>query len=438
MARGISRRMADVIFDSVAKFASYGFNKSHAAAYALLAYHTAYLKANHPLEFYAAVMTMEMANQEKLAAYRHEMRQRGIELLPPHVNASLPVFSVEDGARGGVRFALAAIKGVGQAAMQALCAERQARGLFKDLCDLTARLAGKGFNRRLLEALVKAGALDGLAVNRATLMASLELAIAHAGAVAAARDSSQEGLFGANGEDVPEPRITALDDWPLGERLGHEFDVLGVYLSAHPLDGYGAALAERGVVAVAQVLEAPGRYDGATAELAGVIVAKKEKRTERSRFAFLQISDISAQFEVMLFADVLERSRDLLEIGTAVLITADIRADGDEIKLAAQRLTRLDDVAAGRGELVEIELSDAGAAGRLRPHLREGGKGALVRLVLGLDDGREVVVALPDAISLSHARRPDVERVAGVKRVAACGRAGMDPAAAGPGGGTLH
>ena len=217
-----------------------------------------------------------------------------------------------------------------------------------------------------------------------------------------------------------------------GDR-GHEFDVLGVYLSAHPLDGYAAALAERGVVAAAQVLEAPGRFDGATAELAGVIVARKEKRTERSRFAFLQVSDISAQFEVMLFADVLERSRDLLEIGTAVLITADIRADGDEIKFAAQRLTRLDDVAAGRGELVEIELSEAGAAGRLRPHLREGEKGAQVRLVLGLPNGREVVVALPAAISLSHARRPDVERIAGVTRIAACGSAANahEPAARG-------
>ncbi len=443
-ARGIGRQMADVIFDSVAKFASYGFNKSHAAAYALLAYHTAYLKANHPLEFYAAVMTMEMANQEKLAAYRHEMRQRGIDLLPPHVNASLPVFSVEagsarDGSAGGVRFALAAIKGVGQAAMQALCAEREARGPFKGLCDLTARLAGKGFNRRLLEALIKAGALDGLAANRATSMAALDLAIAHAGAVAAARDSTQAGLFGAEGDDVPEPRLDALDDWPLGERLGHEFDVLGVYLSAHPLDGYVVALGRRGVVAAAQVLGAPGRYDGAVVELAGVIVARKEKRTERSRFAFLQISDTSAQFEVMLFADVLERSRDLLEIGNALLVTADVRADGDEIRFAAQRLTPLDDVAAGRGELVEIELSDTAAIGRLRPHLSDGGKGAMVRLVLCLEDGFEVVVALPDAMCLSHARRPDVERIIGVRRIAACGRSTIDHGtAAGPEGGGLH
>ena len=445
MARGISRQMADVIFDSVAKFASYGFNKSHAAAYALLAYHTAYLKANHPLEFYAAVMTMEMANQEKLAAYRHEMRQRGIELLPPHVNASLPVFSVEagspeEGSAGGVRFALAAIKGVGQAAMQALCAEREARGPFKGLCDLTARLAGKGFNRRLLEALIKAGALDGLAANRATSMAALDLAIAHAGAVVAARDSTQAGLFGAQGDDVPEPRINPLDDWPLGERLRHEFDVLGVYLSAHPLDGYEQALGRRGVVAAAQVLGAPGRYDGAVVELAGVIVARKEKRTERSRFAFLQVSDVSAQFEVMLFADVLERSRDLLEIGTALLVTADVRADGDEIRFAAQRLTPLDDVAAGRGELVEIELSDAAAIGRLRPHLCGDDKGAMVRLVLDVEDGLEVVVALPEALSLSHARRPDVERITGVRRIAVCGRStgghGMAPAV--PAGGGLH
>ena len=173
---GIEDGMANTIFDAVAKFASYGFNKSHAAAYALLAYHTAYLKANHPLEFYAAVMTMEMANQEKLAAYRHEMRGRGIALLPPDVNASLPTFSVEDQpangapATSGVRFALAAIKGVGQAAMEALVAERKAHGAYRSLFDLTRRLAGKGCNRRLLEALVKAGALDGLDANRARLI----------------------------------------------------------------------------------------------------------------------------------------------------------------------------------------------------------------------------------------------------------------------------
>ncbi len=420
---GIEDGMANTIFDAVAKFASYGFNKSHAAAYALLAYHTAYLKANHPLEFYAAVMTMEMANQEKLAAYRHEMRGRGIELLPPDVNASLPTFSVEDQpangapASSGVRFALAAIKGVGQAAMEALVAEREAHGAFKSLFDLTRRLAGKGCNRRLLEALVKAGALDGLDANRARLTASLDAAIAHATALKAAEDSAQTGLFGGGGETVPEPRLAEAEEWDLTERLAHEFQVLGVYLSAHPLDGYAEALEKLSVVAAAKVFESPGQFAGQMVELAGVIVAKKEKKTERSRFAFLQLSDSTAQYEVMLFADVLEQNRHLLEIGTAVMLTADIRVDGDEVKLSGQRLRPLDATADRLDSLLDIELADPAAAIRLKPHLIEGGSGADVRLVIQMPDGREVIVALPEALSLSHAKRPTVERLEGVVRV---------------------
>ena len=154
--RGIEKDLADTIFDSVAKFASYGFNKSHAAAYALLAYHTAYLKANHPVEFYAAVMTMEMGNQEKLASYRQEMAQHEIPLLPPDVRASEALFAVEESeGRAGVRFALAAIKGVGRQAMETLVAERKSGGPFADMHDLVARVGGKTLNRRILEGLIK-------------------------------------------------------------------------------------------------------------------------------------------------------------------------------------------------------------------------------------------------------------------------------------------
>ena len=420
---GIEAPMANTIFDAVAKFASYGFNKSHAAAYALLAYHTAYLKANHPLEFYAAVMTMEMANQEKLAAYRHEMRGQGIALLPPDVNASMPIFSVEDRpangspAASGVRFALAAIKGVGRAAMEALVAEREARGPFASLCDLTRRMAGKGFNRRLLEALVKAGALDGLDDDRARLMASLDGAIAYATAVKAAEESAQTGLFGGGGETVPEPRPALAEAWEPSELLAHEFSVLGVYLSAHPLDGYAEALAHLGVAPAAQVFEQPSAHNGKQVELAGVVVAKKEKKTERSRFAFLQLSDPSAQYEVMLFSDALEQSRELLEIGSAVIFTADVRADGDEVKLSGQRLRPLDGAADRLEGRVDIELDDPAAAIRLKPHLGHGGNGADVRLVIRLEDGCEVVVALPEAVSLAHAKRPAIERLEGVVRI---------------------
>jgi DNA polymerase III subunit alpha len=301
--------------------------------------------------------------------------------------------------------------------MDALVAERESRGAFASLPDLTSRMAGKGFNRRLLEALVKAGALDGIEPNRARAIASLDAAIAYATAVKAAVDSAQTGLFGGGGETVPEPVPVETREWESNERLANEFAVLGVYLSAHPLDDYAEALARLGVVPAAQVFAAPERYSGQMVELAGVVVAKKEKKTERNRFAFIQLSDASAQYEVMLFSDALEQSRELLEIGTALMLTVDVRSDGDEVKLSGQRLRPLDGTADRLDTLVDIEVTGPAAAIRLKTHLIEGGNGADVRLVMHLPDGRAVVVALPEAISLTHARRPAIERLEGVVRI---------------------
>ncbi len=223
---------------------------------------------------------------------------------------------------------------------------------------------------------------------------------------------------------MPEPRLADAEEWDLTERLAHEFQVLGVYLSAHPMDGYADTLEKLKVVPVARLLDAPGQFDGQIVELAGVIVAKKEKKTERSRFAFLQLSDPTAQFEVMLFADVLEQSRHLLEIGTAVMLTADVRADGDEVKLAGQRLRPLDAAADGLDSVLDIELAGPAAAIRLKPHLVEGGNGADVRLVIHMPDGREVTIALPETLSLSHGKRPTVERIDGVVRINQLPRSG--------------
>jgi DNA polymerase III subunit alpha len=278
-------------------------------------------------------------------------------------------------------------------------------------------MAGKGFNRRLLEALVKAGALDSLDANRARMMASLDGAIAYASAVKAAAESAQTGLFGDGGETVPEPRPSEAVEWESADRLAYEFSVLGVYLSAHPMDGFAEALGHLGVVPAAQIFESPATYNGKIVELAGVIVAQKETKTERGRFAVLQLSDPSAQYEVRLFSDVLERSRSLLVIGTAVVFTADVRADGDEVRLSGQRLRPLDGAADRLDAQVDIELAEPAAAIRLKPHLGEGGNGADVRLVIRIADGREVVVALPEAISLAHAKRSSVERVEGVVRI---------------------
>ncbi|MEZ5823802.1 MAG: DNA polymerase III subunit alpha [Geminicoccaceae bacterium] len=413
--RGIEEDLANTIFDSVAKFASYGFNKSHAAAYALLAYHTAYLKANHPVEFYAAVMCMEMGNQAKLAAYRQEMARRGIELLPPDVNASHALFAVEDPETGAaVRHALAAIKGVGRQAMELLVAERERGGPFEDMFDLVARVGNKVLNRRLLEGLIKAGALDGLAGNRRSLIESIDRALQHAHAESENAASSQVGLFGEGGMEMPRPRAVEVTEWPQLQRLAFEFDVIGFYFSSHPLEGYRPVLAQIGTVEAAQVLDPETTTEGKPVRLAGVVVGKQERKTQRSRIGFLQLSDLSAQFEVMMFSELLEHARPLMEIGEPLLVVVEARVDNGEVKLQAQSIEPLMNRAKSVRSKVTIMLEDIAALDEIRPMLTEAtGGGARVVLHVPAGDPGIAVIELPERHLLPFDRVGDIDSIRG-------------------------
>ena len=415
---GVDPKLADTIFDAVAKFASYGFNKSHAAAYALLAYHTAWLKANHPVEFFAAAMTMECANQEKLAAYRQEMRQRGIPLYPPDVNHSHSRFVVEDGAEGaGVRYALAAIKGVGAAATDALAAERAAAGPFRDLHDLMARVGTRIINKRLLESLARAGALDGLEPNRRRVVDGAETLLRYAAAAAEAAESDQVSLFGGSGAaQVPKPPLPASEDWPALERLQMEFDVLGLFLSAHPLDGYRTALQRLNVVTGDRLRLIAG--EGGRFRVAGVVASKQERVTERTRLVRLIVSDHTSQFEITAFAELMGQARDLID-GTAPLyFEVDARVDGDNLRLTAQRIQKLDDVVDQAKAAVEITLAAPNVALRLREMLQKSsGNGARVRLIVPLPGAEDAILALPEDYVLASGQRLDIERLAGVVAV---------------------
>ena len=367
--RGISAKLATAIFEQVAKFASYGFVKAHATAYALLAYHTAYLKANHPLEFFAAAMTMDRANQDRLTLYRQEIARYGIRLLPPDVNHGAAAFTVEDGPDGpALRYALAAIRGVGVQAVEALVAERQANGPFADLFDLSARIGGRVLNRRLLEALIRAGALDTLHDNRRCLLEGVEVALRYGNAHAAQVTSEQTSLFGGLLEhaQLPKPALPALEDYPVLDRLQQEFETLGFYLSAHPLDGYRTSLAKLGVVPSDQLPTCGGQR----VKLAGVVLGKQERTTPRSRFAFVQLSDPGGTYEVTVFAELLGRARAALESGDPLLIEGEVRVEGDALRVLASSIERLDAVLANGGARaqtrIEVRLRDPAVSGTAR------------------------------------------------------------------------
>ena len=418
VGRGVAERVAEHVFEQVAKFAGYGFNKSHAAAYALVAYQTAYLKANHPVEFLAALMTLDLGNTDKLNVFRGECERLGIKLLPPDVNRSEVSFAVEETPQGmAIRYALAAVKGVGAQAMQQLVDERTARGPFRDLFDLARRIDVRSFNRRQFECLAKAGAFECLNRNRAQTFAACEMLLRHAAAAASERESQQVNLFGEGGDAATRgPALPAVQDWPPIERLQHEFDAIGFYLSSHPLDAYGKSLERVGVVRFAEL---PARLmaGGATRfKLAGVVIGRKERTSARgNRFAFVQMSDASGVFEVMMFSEVLGQVRPLLESAQPLLVHVDVRAEEETLRLTAQRAEPLDGVVAHAAAGLRIFLGEGDALTPLRGLMqREAGGRGRVSVVVPVPPAREVEILLPGGFKISPRVRAAVKSLPGI------------------------
>ena len=418
VGRGVAERVAEHIFEQVAKFAGYGFNKSHAAAYALVAYHTAYLKANHPVEFLAALMTLDLGNTDKLNVFRGECDRLGIKVLPPDINRSDVEFAVETTPQGmAIRYALAAVKGVGAQAMRQLVEERKARGPFRDLFDLARRLDVKSFNRRQFECLAKAGAFEVLNRNRAQTFAACEMLLRHAAAAASERESQQVNLFGDGDQSaVRGPALPVVQDWPPIERLQQEFDAIGFYLSSHPLDAYGKSLERVGVVRLADLaarltVGGPSRF-----KLAGVVIGRKERTSARgSRFAFVQMSDASGVFEVMMFSEVLGQARPLLDSGQPLLIHVDVRAEEETLRLTAQRVELLDGVVAHAAAGLKVFLGESDALTPLRGLMQRelGGRGR-VTVVVPVPPSREVEILLPGGFKISPRVRAAVKSLPGI------------------------
>ncbi len=422
VARGVPEAKAGLIFEQVDKFAGYGFNKSHAAAYALIAYQTAWFKSTYPVEFIAASMTLDLGNTDKLNVFRQELSRLGIPLLPPDINQSGVAFTVRPPAegedRGAIRYALAAVKNVGAQAMTAVVAEREAAGPYGDAFDFAERVGNRAANKRQLENLVRAGAFDSLDPNRRSVFDGIETLMRVASAAASDRESNQASLFGDAPGALPVARNTLPDtpDWPAMERLNHEFDAVGFYLSAHPLDSYGAVLGRLGVVSFASLTPSAA---GTRPKLAGVVIDKRERISAKgNRFAFVQISSTDGIFEVVVFAEMLSAARELLESGRPLLISADVRADGDGVRLSAQTIEDMEEAAAHAGAGLRVTLDRTEALEPLRQAIRSGRKGnGRVSLVLDLDAHQSVEIALPGGYVISPDMRAAIVAMPGVREM---------------------
>jgi DNA polymerase-3 subunit alpha len=422
-ANGIARPKANELFDLIDKFAGYGFNKSHAAAYALVAYQTAWLKAHHPVEFFAASMSFDIHQTDKLAVFVDDMRRLGIECLPPSINASEADFSVEESGEGhAVRYALGALKGVGEKAMEQLVAERRAGGPFRDLDDLAARIDPRLLNRRQIESLAGGGAFDGLA-ERWSAFAAAETILAAASSAAEARTNGQGGLFGEGPAAVAPIRMPPCETWTLAQRMAAEKECFGFYFSAHPVDNYRHLAEAQGAHSFLQLASLPAPTDGgrSSGRMAALVEDTRWRTSAKGRrYMMATLSDPSGQFEATVFDDmVAEQVANAARAGICALLDVELnRRPGEETPRVTIRGLQSFESLSKRARLrLEVEVADKAAVQALASALAgdRGGSGE-VRLKAQLD-GAEAELLLGSDFAIDAELAARIERVPGIVAV---------------------
>jgi DNA polymerase-3 subunit alpha len=412
----ISAAKANELFDTIDKFAGYGFNKSHAAAYALVAYQTAWLKAHHRAEFYAASMSFDMALTDKLGVFVEDMRRGGVDCLPPDINASHAFFTVEDGA---VRYALGALKGVGEKAMEALVEERERGGPFTSLEDFAARIDPRLINRRQLESLAGAGAFDSLKPDRPSVFAAAETILAHAASAFDQRQSGQAGLFGVNSAEAAPIRLPRDASWTIAQRMAAERDAFGFYFSAHPVDAQKHLLAAHKVKTFAEISElriAEGERLSAT--MACLVEEARWRTSARGRrYMMANLSDKSGQFTATVFDDepseALEAAARAQSCGL-LSVELDRRAGDETPRVTVKRFQPLESLAKRTRLEMTVRLESSDLVPLLVRELAgaRGGNG-IVRFIVPLATAGHAVVVAGRDFSLDGELAERVARITG-------------------------
>jgi DNA polymerase-3 subunit alpha len=368
---------ANQIFDLLEKFAGYGFNKSHAAAYAIVAYQTAYLKANYPVEFLCAMMTNDMSDTEKLSEYIKESHTMGIQVLPPDVNESQVTFAPGAGtsaagssngnghsphadARSAIRFGLAAIKGIGEVAVQSILRARKETGRFQTLSEMCERVDGRSVNRKVLEALIKSGACDCLGQNRATLNSQIERTLARAASIIADRQSGQSSLFGAfedRSSRVSESFAT-LPEWSENEMLAHEKELLGFYVTGHPLTPYLPILEKYSLNNTVSLAQLQSR---SVTRIGGMIAAVQNGISKKNGkpYSMVTLEDLEGSVQILCMNENYEKYRELLVQGKPILVIGEVNTGDDKPKIFPQEIMPLEDAPRRFTKQVHLRLNTA-------------------------------------------------------------------------------
>jgi DNA polymerase III subunit alpha len=397
VANGVSKAQSDIIFDLLAKFANYGFNKSHAAAYAVVSFQTAYMKAHHPVEFFAASMTLDMANTEKVNDFRQDAKRLGIKVVAPSVQTSYRAFEVGDNC---IYFSLAAIKGVGEAVVDHIVEVRGDKP-FESLEDFCLRTDPKFVNRRVWESLISAGAFDCFGVDRAVLSGGVDRLLAYSQRAVSDKASGQSDIFGAMSSGPEKVILPSVPAWLPSEKLLKEFQALGFYLTAHPLDSYSKTLEKIRVQTFANFSNAV-KQGKAPGRLAGTVTSKQERKTRTgNKMGIVTFSDSSGQFEAVMFSEALNQYRDMLETGKSFVIGVEAEERPEGISLRINSLQSLEEKSVQMQKAMRVFLRDAAPLRSVTTHLGTKGEG-LVSFILIKEDGRkEIEVELPERYRIS-------------------------------------
>ncbi len=416
LKKGIEEKTATQIFDQMEKFASYGFNKSHAAAYSLISFQTAYLKAHYPVEFMCAIMSLDMTNGDKLLSYKEDCRKMGFKVLPPDINNSLAEFAVEN---GNIRYALAAVKSVGAANMEMIVKERNKNGKFKDISDFINRIDAKQINRRQIEQLIKAGAFDCLDKSRGKLMANLDLIISNIVSTTDMKNSSQASLFGVE-ELTSKITLAEKPDWPELEKLQQEADAIGFYLSAHPLDGYRTGMERIGVKKYSEVAQGLKVGDNLHCKFAGC-VTNFQKRISKNgnKFAFLGLSDGISNFEGILFSEGLSKYESIINSGQPLLVNATLtkKEENDNSRILINTVELLDSAIAEVTNGLNIYINDLSAASGLKQILQKDRNGKNKIYIIPMDKNWDIRIVLKGGFALYGDVMAQIRNLPGVAKI---------------------
>ncbi len=424
---GIDAKAANELFDLIDKFAGYGFNKSHAAAYALLSYQTAWLKAHYPHEFFAASMSFDSHQTDKLSVFIDDMRRLDIAIAPPSINDSEADFSVgrsEDGL--AVRYALGALKGVGEKAMEALVAERQAKGDFASLDDFAARIDPKLLNRRQIEALAGGGAFDCVEPDRPRAFAGAEALLACANSSAHERSTGQGGLFGGDVAIAPVLQLSAAEPWTLAERMAKEKDAFGFYFSAHPVEQYEAVIAARGARTYGDICETVEMTPGTRIPtvMAAMVESARPRVSQRgNRFLNLTLSDRSGQFQSSCFDEQAGKILEALAAdgGCALLnVELDLLEGEETPRVTVRGAQSLAEIAASAALQIDCRVELAEAPGEMLRYLerREDARGRVIVSTTDPLTGEDIRIELGRGFALGPDTVSRLQMVAGVTDVA--------------------